>query len=220
MRQAARAIQDVRRKDMDPWKIATAAYLAALIISFFPAWKAIRRKVELAPPGDAFQESPYFSDEAKQVLIQHYSRIRGTLGYWKNKAAMFKALHYYMLVWTIPSAVLIPTLTPFVTEGNASKTTVTVISAATAILLAFHRGLKVEDNLKAFRHGESEFYDLVRRILDRPELLGNSEKDRVTNYFDEVERIRRFVRNAETDNLATPDEARTQIEQMRKSNGA
>lgn len=205
---------------MDYWNLAALIYLSALVISFYPALKAIRKKVELGPPGDAFKESPYFSEESKQALIQHYSRIMGALGYWKNKAAMYKALHYYMLIWTIPSAVLIPTLTPFVTDGNGSKATVTVISAATAILLAFHRGLKIEDNLKAYRHGESEFYDLYRRMLDRPELFGNSEKEQTVNYFDEVERVRRFVRNAETDNLATPDEARKQIEQMRKSNGA
>ena len=204
---------------MDNWILATVIYLSVLVISFYPALMAIRKKVELAPPGDAFQESPHFSDESKHALIQHYSRIRGTLGYWKNKAAMYKSLHYYMLIWTIPSAVLIPTLTPFVTDGNNSKVTVTVISAVTAILLALYRGLKVEDNLKAYRHGESEFYDLYRRMLDRPELFGDSEKEQIVNYFDEVERIRRFVRNAETDNLATPDEAKKKIEQMRKSNG-
>jgi len=125
-----------------------------------------------------------------------------------------------MLLWTIPSAVIIPTLTPFITDGDFSKITVTVISAVTAILLAFHRGLKVEDNLKVFRHGESEFYDLVRRMLDKPELLGDTEKEIVSNYFEEVERIRRFVRNAETDNLATPDEARNQLDKMRKDNQA
>ena len=77
---------------------------------------------------------------------------------------MYKALHYYSLVWTIPSAVLIPVLTPWIADGNFSKIAVTLVAAATAVLLAFHKGLKVEDNLKAYRHGESEFYDLVRRV--------------------------------------------------------
>ena len=86
---------------MDNWTLATIIYLSSLVISFYPAWKAIRKKVELAPAGDAFQESPHYSNEVKEALIQHYSRIRGTLGYWKNKAAMYKALHYYRRVQLI-----------------------------------------------------------------------------------------------------------------------
>ncbi len=197
----------------DGWLLATFAYILAICASFLPVMRAIRMKVELAPPGDGFEQCA-FSAEGRARLAQHYSRIRGTLGYWKNKAAMYKALHYYMLIWTIPSSVLIPTLLPFTTDGM-SKVLVTVISATTAVLLSFHRGLKIEDNLKAFRHGESEFYDCMRRILDSPETFGPDEATRIQAYFVEVERIRRFVRNAETDNLATPDEAQKQLSAMR-----
>ena len=73
---------------------------------------------------------------------------------------------------------------------------------------AFHRGLKIEENYRAFRHGESEFYDLFRRILDRPEALGKDSQHQLEAYIVETETIRRFVRNAETNNMATLDEAR------------
>ena len=85
---------------------------------------------------------------------------------------------------------------------------VTVISAFTAILLAFHSGLKIEENYRAFRHGESEFYDLFRRMLDRPDALGRDPQSQLDAYIAETETIRRFVRNAETNNMATLDEAR------------
>jgi len=85
---------------------------------------------------------------------------------------------------------------------------VTVVSAFTAILLAFHRGLKIEENYRAFRHGESEFYDLFRRMLDRPDALGRDPQRQLEAYICETETIRRFVRNAETNNMATLDEAR------------
>ncbi len=78
----------------------------------------------------------------------------------------------------------------------------------TAILLAFHRGLKIEENFRGFRHGESEFYDLFRRILDRPRALGEDPQSQLEAYLAETETIRRFVRNSETNNMATLDEAR------------
>ena len=203
---------------MDNWVWAIAIYLILLIGSFWPVAKAIAKKVELNPGGAGFDESPHFDEENKALLNQHYTRIRGTLGFWKNQASLYKSFHYYCLMWTIPSAVIVPVITPFIEAGNASKATVTLISAVTAVLFAFHRGLKVEDNLKAYRHGESEFYDLVRRLLDRPESFGDDHPMQLAKYFDETERIRRFVRNAETDNLGTLDEAKTELAKRRVAN--
>lgn len=201
---------------MDAWQVAITTYIALLGISFFPVAKAIAKKVELHPGGSGFNACPHFSHESKKLLNDHYTRINGTLGFWKNQAAMYKAFHHYCLIWTIPSAVVIPVLTPFIVDGNGSKVAVTVISAVTAVLLAFHKGLKIEDNLKAYRHGESEFYDLVRRLLDMPKVFGDDEADQLERYFEEVERVRRFVRNAETDNLGTLDEARGELARRRK----
>ena len=137
----------------------------------------------------------------------NFERLSGTLVFWKFEAAKYRAAHFYCLFWTIPSAVLIPILTQ-ASRAGSGKTLVTVVSAFTAILLAFHRGLKIEENYRAFRHGESEFYDLFRRILDRPEALGKDSQHQLEAYIVETETIRRFVRNAETNNMATLDEAR------------
>lgn len=202
---------------MDYWKVGVSLYVLALAVTLLPVLRAILKKVELAPGGAGFNESPHFDEQYKELLEQHYSRIRGTLGYWKNQAELYKSLHYYSLIWTIPSAVIIPVLTPFISDGNFSKIAVTLLSAITAVLFAFHRGLKVEDNLRAYRHGESEFYDLVRRLLDRPDSFGESTQKQIETYFEEVARIRRFVRNAETDNLGTLDDARAELEKRRSS---
>lgn len=202
---------------VDYWKVGVSLYVLALAVTLLPVLRAILKKVELAPGGAGFNESPHFDEQYKELLEQHYSRIRGTLGYWKNQAELYKSLHYYSLIWTIPSAVIIPVLTPFISDGNFSKIAVTLLSAITAVLFAFHRGLKVEDNLRAYRHGESEFYDLVRRLLDRPDSFGESTQKQIETYFEEVARIRRFVRNAETDNLGTLDDARAELEKRRSS---
>lgn len=133
--------------------------------------------------------------------------------YWKNQAAKFEALHYYCLLWTIPSAVIIPILTQSVSDKDYSKLFLTIVSAVTALLLSFHSGFKLEESFKAFRHGESEFYDMYRRLLDRPAAFGETEEEQIAQYFQDVEVLRRFVRNAETKNLATLDEAREKINQ-------
>ncbi|MBA1433617.1 MAG: hypothetical protein FAF04_08560 [Epsilonproteobacteria bacterium] len=174
--------------------------------------------MKLHPGGSSFDESKYFNEEEQKVLIEHYSRILGTLGFWKNQALKFKRFHYYVLCWTIPSSVLIPIITQVISEDNGSKIFLTVISSMTAILLAFHRGLKVEDNYKSYRHGESEFFDTYRRLLDRPESFGKTKKEQINTYFIETESIRRYVRNAETDNLATMDEAKKKYESMQSGN--
>lgn len=199
---------------LDIWHQATVIYLIVAFISFIPIIIAIRNKVELHPGGKSFEDSKYFEPSEKKILEEHYSRIIGTLGFWKNQSLKFKRFHYYVLCWTIPSSVLIPIITQVVSDDNGSKLFLTIISAMTAILLAFHRGLKVEDNYKSYRHGESEFFDTYRRLLDRPYSFGKTKEEQINTYFVETESIRRYVRNAETDNLATMDEAKKKYESL------
>jgi len=75
-------------------------------------------------------------------------------------------------------------------------------------MLGFHRGLKVAENFKAFRHGESDFYDAYRRLLDRPETFGQDENSQIMKYFEETEKIRRFVRAAETGSIPMVEDIR------------
>ncbi|WP_143086471.1 hypothetical protein [Amycolatopsis saalfeldensis] len=68
------------------------------------------------------------------------------------------------------------------------------------------RAFRVENNYKAFRHGESEFYDLYRRLLDRPMLFGGTEAVQLASYFEQVEVIRRSIRTSETDNFPSVED--------------
>lgn len=205
----------IHRVMTDIWIVVTYVYLVLVAVTFLPVARAILRRVKLKPAGKSFEQSPHFQESNKELLEQHYTRIRGTLVFWKNQAAKFEAFHAYCLCWTIPSSVVIPILTQWITDDNASKLLLTVISATTAVLLAFHRGFKVEEKIKGFRHGESEFYDTYRRLLDRPKTFGKDEKSQIEKYFQEVEIIRRYVRNTETNNFATLDETRKKIEEAK-----
>jgi hypothetical protein len=108
--------------------------------------------------------------------------------------------------------VSIPFLAQAMNGDPYSKWLLIVVSAYTAIVLTFHRALKVDSNYKAFRQGESEFYDLYRRMLDRPATFGSTEDEQLSNYFDAVENVRKYVRNAEIDNLPTIEQVKTQLE--------
>ncbi|KUO72872.1 MAG: hypothetical protein APF81_26720 [Desulfosporosinus sp. BRH_c37] len=186
---------------MNIWLGFSLGYSVLAISTLIRTLLAVFKKIELNPGGSSFDESPHFSDQAKKILIQHYSRIQGTLGFWKNQAEKYKRFHYYCMYWTIPASIMIPIITQWIDGQPYSKWLPTIISTHTAILIAFHNGFKVDKNFKSFRHGESDYYDLNRRLLDRPETFGKTEDERLNNYFREVEIVRRFVRNAETDNL-------------------
>jgi hypothetical protein len=191
---------------MTPWTTSIICYIGLALASFVPVVIAMLKKVKLHPGGETFSESPYFSDANKKLLQQHFTRLHGTLVFWKNKAEWHKRFHYYTLFWTIPVSILIPIITQTVDTTFEAKLFLTIISTHTALLIAFHRALKIENNFKAFRHGESEFYDLYRRLLDRPNCFGATEEKQLETYFIEVENIRRAVRIAETDNLPMIDD--------------
>ncbi len=191
------------------WMTAIIIYILLAILSFIPVLIAILRKVKLHAGGFGFEKSPHFSEHNKELLEQHYSRIYGTLIFWKNQAEWRKRFHYYTLFWTIPISICIPVLVQYVDSSTQSKIFLTIISTHTALLISFHRALKIENNFRAFRNGESEFYDLYRSLLDRPQSFGKSQDEQIENYFIEVEKIRKLVRTSETDNFPMLEETKT-----------
>ena len=187
----------------EPWLIATILYVAAALISFVPVLAAALGKVRVGKQEPEFNECPHFDEAQKDRLNRHYNRIVGTLAYWKKTASAYKRFHTYVLVWTIPSSVLIPVLTQSIDEKNYASLMVTVVSAFTAMLLMFHRAFKVDDKFMAVRNSESGFYDLYRRILDRPGSFADKPDEQIDRYFEAVEPVRSSARGTETD-LTSP----------------
>ena len=193
------------------WGIGIVAYLGLAVATALPLISSIFRTPKLHPGGPSFRDAAAISDEAKLRLQQNYDRMHGTLLFWKKQAEMYRAAHYYCLWWTAPSAVIIPFLAQASSGDELSKWMVTIVSAFTAILLTSHRAFKVAENFRAFREGESAFYDNYRRMLDRPGTFGATEVEQVEKYLDEVENLRRFVRNAELDNTPSIDQVKSQV---------
>ncbi|WP_041767838.1 hypothetical protein [Pseudovibrio sp. FO-BEG1] len=193
---------------MDYWLVATVIYCALAIISLWSTLRAILAPVKLNPGGISFDKTGAFTDEGRRKLSEHYSRIQGTLGFWKRRAVAYTKFHYYCVYWTIISGWAVPLLGAVIPleSDTSSKWLLVAISSHVALALSFHRGLKVAEGMKAFRLGESEFYDTYRRLMDRPDSFGETEENQITKYFIEVERIRKFIRNAETETMPSISE--------------
>ena len=160
-------------------------------------------------------ESSVFKDDEKKRLNNHFRRMEGALVYWKYRAEWNRLFHYYTLGWTLLISLLIPVLLTFVTVEGFAQMFLIIISLHSAIMLGFHRMLKIENNYKAFKYGKSEFCDLYRRMLDRPESFGDDlyedvvdeaeikriHRQWIDEYFEEAELIRRTMRLVEIDNI-------------------
>ncbi|MDX8347317.1 hypothetical protein SLH49_04885 [Cognatiyoonia sp. IB215446] len=164
-----------------------------------------------------FSHSPHFSEENRELFEQHYDRLKGTLVFWKNNAAKYGNFHHYCVAWTILGGISIPFLAQAITGDPFSKWSLTIVSAHVAVLYVSQKGFKVEQNYKSFRLGESEFYDLRRRLLDMPHKLGENESDQIKNYFEQVEAIRSDMRLREVDGIASFEDLRQAVQQSRNN---
>jgi hypothetical protein len=144
-------------------------------------------------------------------LQQNFDRLKGTLVFWKTQAERYRRLHVYSLFWITVSVAAVPVLALAVTNDGWSRAFLTVVSLYAATLLGLMRAFRIEANYRAFRNGESDFYDLYRRFLDRPETFGDAELEQVSRYLEQVELVRRMVRAAETDNLPSVEEVASGI---------
>jgi len=184
------------------WDIAIVLYIIIALLSIYPTIQAILQKVELHPDGNGYDKSIYFNEDNKNRLIQHYSRIYGTLGFWKNQSEKYRRFNNYALFYTISISITIPVISQQVGEGN-SNIFLGIISTHMALIVGFHKGYKVEKNYQSFRLAESEFFDLRRELLDMPENFGNDEKEQIDSFIKQVRTIRQNARKAEIDNTAT-----------------
>jgi hypothetical protein len=115
------------------------------------------------------------------------------------------------MLWIIVLSAVTPVLTLAVPQFPMDPYARWLLTAAAlhiSIITGMHKFFKVEVNFKAFRQGESEFYDTYRRMLDNPRSFGLTEEDQLLQYFSQVSLIRKQVRNAETDTYAGLEELR------------
>ena len=72
---------------MTLWMQLIWAYVAIAFGTFLPTLKALLIGVKLNEGGASFEESE-FTKKTKRQLVLHYSRLQGTLGFWKKNATV------------------------------------------------------------------------------------------------------------------------------------
>ena len=184
----------------DVWLIAAIIYCILAFVTFIPVLSAILTKVKLNPDGSAYDESPNLSEEQKKRLNQHYSRIQGTLIFWKNLAEKHKRFHIYTLIWTTLISITLPLLIQAIGENNFSKLLMTIISIHSALLTGFYRAFKVDKNYQCYRIAESEFYDMRREFLDNTHKNLENMDSEIDLFIGNVSKLRINARKMEIDN--------------------
>ena len=208
---------------MEDWLVATIVYCIVATITFLPVVTGtlkkidVKKRIEKEGFKDTFNDAD-FSAEGKKRLQAHLERTLGALLYWKKRAEWHRRFHFYVLCWTLPISIVIPVMITFIDLELYSKLFLTMISLHSALILGFHRALKIESNYRAFKYGKSEFCDMLRRILDRPESFGATEEERLETYFIETERLRKYMRSAEVDNFPGLEEKQN-LSQEDEKNG-
>lgn len=157
------------------------------------------KKIELKRPSIWFSESDSFGSQ-QQRLITHQERILGTLGFWKNKAALHNRINMSKTYWSLISSIVIPVLLQFYDNKDVwANVFMTVITTWSAILVGLDYTLKSEQKYRGFRQCESDYYDLARRLLDHPKENEEELKEQVDEFLEAVEQIRKIGRAVETD---------------------
>jgi hypothetical protein len=131
------------------WDIAIGVYFTLAIVTLVPTLAAIIQKIKLNPDGDGYDKSVHFNEGEKERLKQHYSRIAGTLSYWKNRTEMYRSFNNYSLCWTIVISICTPIISQLIGKGN-SNWFLTIMATHGALILGFYRGFKIEKKLSIF----------------------------------------------------------------------
>lgn len=171
--------------------VSIAATIAPIVFSFL-------NFAGLNDPGDWFDKATNLGNE-QQRLAAHYSRIRGTLQFWKNKAAAHHRLHLARVFWSLLSAVILPVLIQLFNRTNGwSVLFMTVLTTWTGLIVALAYSFKSEEKYQGLRQQESDFYDVSRELLDST-FKDNAElTEKVNKYIETVSSIRRTARRVET----------------------
>lgn len=180
------------------WQAGVAVLAVSIAATIAPILFSFLNFAGLNEPGDWFDKATNLGSE-QQRLVAHYSRIRGTLRFWKNKAAAYHRLHLARVFWSLLSAVILPVLIQLFNRTNGwSVLFMTVLTTWTGLIVALAYSFKSEEKYQGLRQQESDFYDVSRELLDSTFKDNVELTEKVNKYIETVSSIRRTARRVET----------------------
>lgn len=189
-------------KNSGMWVNIIEVYIGISLLTFIPILNSILFGEVILHNKIDFQDSK-FIDENKEKLELINERMRGTLIFWKNKVRIYKNLHYYSVIWSTLISVVMPILIQL--TNSDGKLLITIISTHSALLIAFHKGFKIESNYKRYRICESNFYDAYREMLHYSGSDPGETEKKIQEYVKIVEATRKDGREIEIDNIPNAD---------------
>jgi hypothetical protein len=150
----------------DWWRAGIVVLAVAIVATVSPIVFSFLGMSELNPTGVWFDETDRLGTEKTRVR-EHYSRIKGTLRFWKNKAAAHQRLHSARVLWSLVSAVSLPVLVQRFDKSNPwSVLFMTMLTSWSGFIVSLAYTLKSEEKYQGFRQQESDYYDAGRHLLD------------------------------------------------------
>ncbi|MDF5723122.1 MAG: hypothetical protein PUP91_22140 [Rhizonema sp. PD37] len=184
---------------INPWAIGILILCIGILITIIPIFNAFLKKIDLHSVETWFDNASNLGAQ-QQRLKEHFDRIRGTLVYWKNKAAAYQRLDSARVTWSLISGVSLPVLVQFYNATDKwAVGFMTVLTTWTGLIVTLAYTLKAEQKYQGFRQQESDYYDISRTLLDFPEKDPDRLEQQVDEYIEKVAHIRRVARQVETD---------------------
>lgn len=181
------------------WEAGSFLLGYSIIITVIAVVKSFSEFTDLFKPGEWFDSS--IALEAHQErLMAHYSRIHGTLKFWKSKAKAHHRLHASQVLWGAVSGVILPVLIQLYDKSNNWATIfMTVLTTWNALLLTLSYTLSSREQYRGYRQQESDFYDVSRLLLNTAKKDDPDLAKKVDDYISVVTSIRKVGRRVETD---------------------
>ncbi len=182
----------------DPWISGTVVLLVAILITTLPIGQAFLNQVAIDAAPKWIEDANNLGPQ-KQRVQDHYARMKGTLVFWKNKAAAHDRLDSARVVWSLLSAVLLPVLVQIYDARRFwAVVFMTLLTTWTGFVVALAYTLKSEQLYQGMRQQESDFYDLARHLLDFADPNDPNLQATVDQYIADAENIRQTARRVET----------------------
>jgi len=180
------------------WQAGVVVLSVGIAATIFPIVFAFLGFEELNPPGEWFDTADQLGAQQKRVL-DHYSRIKGTLRFWKNKAAAHHRLHLARVIWSLISGASLPVLVQFFDKTEKwSILFMTILTTWTGIVVAMAFTLRSGEKYQGFRQQESDFYDKSRELLDFSKADDEDLGKKIDDYIKLVNEVRKVGRRVET----------------------
>jgi hypothetical protein len=180
------------------WQAGVVALSIGIAATLFPVIFAFLGWEALNPAGEWFDTAQQLGTQQKRVL-DHYSRLKGTLCFWKSKAAAHHRLHVARVLWSLISGVSLPVLVQLFEKTNGwCVLFMTMLTTWTGVVVALAFTLRSEEKYQGFRQQESDFYDKSRELLDFVKDTDSELEAKVDEYIRVISEVRKVGRRVET----------------------